>query len=249
MIQHTGGIDQQFVVLTRLSEDHLFATMGVEQSSIDASARREHGIRFKWTNAASPAADQTARSTPVSRAWRRVVAWLREVKAGRTHSLVQSATWRLLYYQHDLNVQDPYLVSDAGRFIAWQKLLTQSTLSCKPMVEAFLRVAVQSAEHADGRAAAIDAKRFADRLQDGPAELLKRQHLLSRAATGWTPSREGAEPETVINEYDEVDGISLEELKRTLQPNSNASTPLASQSSANAERADLGRAMGVALQA
>ena len=91
IIQHTGGVDQQFVDLTRLTEDHLFATMGVEQSSVDNSQRREHGIRFKWMNAASPAADQTARSTPVSRSWRRVVAWLREVKAGRTHSLVQSA--------------------------------------------------------------------------------------------------------------------------------------------------------------
>ena len=107
MIQHTGGIDQQFVDLTRLYEDHLFVTMGMEQSSVANSARREHGIRFKWTNAASPAADQIARSTPVSRAWRRVVAWFREVIARRTHSLVQSAIWRLLYYQHDLNVQDP----------------------------------------------------------------------------------------------------------------------------------------------
>jgi len=148
--------------------------------------------------------------------------------------------WRLLRYQHDLNVQDPFLVADAGRFIAWQKLLTHSTLSCKPMVEAFLQVAVQSAGNDDGRAAAIAAKRFADWLQEGPAKGLKRQHLLSRTAAGWTPSREGAEPETVINEFDEVDGISLDELKRTLQPNSNASTPLASQSSANAERADWG---------
>jgi len=108
------------------------------------------------------------------------------------------------------------------------------------MVEAFLRVAVRSAEHADGRAAAIAAKRFADWLQEGPAQGLKRQHLLSRAAAGWTPSREDAEPETVINEYDEVDGISLQELKRTLQPSCNASTPLASQSSANAERSGWG---------
>ena len=84
------------------------------------------------------------------------------MKARRTHSLVQSATWRLLHYQHDLNVQDPYLVADAGRFIAWQKLLTKSTLSCKPMIEAFLQVAVQSAANDDGRAAAIAAKRFAD---------------------------------------------------------------------------------------
>ena len=77
IIQHTGGIDMQFVDLARLTENHLFATMGVEQSLVHTSQRCEHGIRFQWTDAASPAADQTARSSPVSRAWRRVFAWLR----------------------------------------------------------------------------------------------------------------------------------------------------------------------------
>ena len=47
IIQHTGGVDQQFTDVTRLIGRHLFATMGVEQSSVYKSQRPEHGIRFK----------------------------------------------------------------------------------------------------------------------------------------------------------------------------------------------------------
>ena len=187
-------------------------------------------------NVAAPKADETARTTPVSRAWKRMLPWLREVKAAKAPGLVRSAMYRLLYYHDDLNVSDPWLESDAAAFRAWQRLLTVETLETKLFVEAYLLVATKEAAKAEARAVAMAAKRFADWVHDGPAQGLKRQHLLSRTATGRIPSRKGPEPSVDINEFDDLDGISTEELKLALQPSICRDTPLASQKSANTER-------------
>ena len=44
-----------------------------------------------------------------SRAWRRTVTWLREVTANRTKYLTMSASWKLLYYDHRLEVGEQQL--------------------------------------------------------------------------------------------------------------------------------------------
>ena len=74
VIQHGGSIDEQFINLTKLTETHLLATMGIPQEEVATSHRREKGIGFKWTNVASPKAGETTRSTPVSRAWKATLA-------------------------------------------------------------------------------------------------------------------------------------------------------------------------------
>ena len=106
------------------------------------------------------------------------------------------------------------------------------------MLEAFILVATKEAERAESRAVAIAAKKFAEWIQEGPAQGLKRHHLLSRTASGWTPCRQGEEPKTDINEFDDLDGVSDQQLKMSLQPSLCSDTPLASQRSANAERGE-----------
>ena len=151
---------------------------------------------------------------------------------------MQSAMWRLLHYQHDLTVYDPLLAADAAAFRAWQKLITVEMLKAKPMLEALIIVATKETERAEARAVAMVAKKFAEWIQEGPAQGLKRQHLLSRTASGWTPGRQGAEPDADINEFGGLDGLNAQELKQSLQPSLCSDSPLASQKSANAERGE-----------
>ena len=57
----------------------------------------DQGVRFRWKNIADQPASDDARTTPVSRAWRNIAAWLRIVIADRSKHLKQSAVWKLVH--------------------------------------------------------------------------------------------------------------------------------------------------------
>ena len=75
-------------------------------------------------------------------------------------------------------------------------------------------------------------------MKNGPAKGLKRQHLYSRVATGWIPSKCGKQTETTLTELDEMEGLSIEQLQAAFAPTPAADPPLGAQHLANAERAD-----------
>ena len=92
-------------------------------------AKWEDGPGFVWKNVASPTASDRARSTPLSRAWRNTTAWLRIVAADRSAFHVRAAVWKLLHYDHRLQISDPLMQQDAAEFIAWRQCLSAETLS------------------------------------------------------------------------------------------------------------------------
>ena len=89
----------------------------------------EDGPGFVWKNVSSPTATDRPRSTPMSRAWRNTTSWLRVVAANRSALLVRAAMWKLLHYDHQLQVSDPLLQQDAAEFLAWRQCLSPETLS------------------------------------------------------------------------------------------------------------------------
>lgn len=102
--------------------------------------------------------------------------------------------------------------------------------------KAFLDVAAEAARRTDTSAAIASARRFEEWIADGRANELKRQHLLSRTATGWIPDKAG-QPEAVqTSELDDLEGISREQLRSALLHCPGSSSPLAAQDAANSER-------------
>ena len=184
----------------------------------------------------SPKATDETRTTPVSRAWRRTVAWLRTVRANKTAPLVKSAKWKLLFYDHPLVAQDEPMKDEIAAFNVWKRMLSQRSLADPAWAESFLWVATKAADQADNRAAARAAERFADWLNDGPAAGLKRQHLFSRTATGWQDDTVASQPNTNLSEMDDTEGISKEQLAAAVAPTSDAELPLGAMHIANSER-------------
>ena len=78
----------------------------------------------------------------------------------------------------------------------------------KVWITTFLEVAIKEAKLAEAKAARLAASRFEAWVKDGPGKGSKRQHLLSRAATGWIPSKVGSQPVAELSELDDLDSIN-----------------------------------------
>jgi hypothetical protein len=152
-----------------------------------------------------------------------------------------AARWKLLFYRHLLQVNDPRLQEARGEVLAWQGLLTEQMLRTSFWVEALGEVATAMAEAAE-RTASIHANQaFATWLQDGAAGGLKRQHLLTRTATGWIPTKVASEEANVGVEPEELDGLSPAQLDEVTRMPDGWATPLCAQQLANAERLAWGK--------
>ena len=77
--------------------------------------------------------------------------------------------WKLLHYDHRLQVNDPTMQQHAAEFIAWRLCLTTATLSSEVWVKSFLDVATLAANRADDFAASAATRRFVEWVNDGPA--------------------------------------------------------------------------------
>jgi hypothetical protein len=149
--------------------------------------------------------------------------------------------WKLLFYKHRLQIDDPRLQPARSEFIAWQGLITEQMLRTPFWVEALGEVATAMAEAAERTASVRASEAFAEWLQDGAAGGLKRQHLLTRTATGWIPTRVAKEEANVALEAEELDGLSPAQLAEVTRMPDGCATPLCAQQQANAERITWGR--------
>ena len=94
-----------------------------------------------------------------------------------------------MHYDHRLQVDDPHMQVEAAEFTAWRQRLSQTTLASPTWVKAFINIASDAASRADRKATALSAERFSVWVKEGPGRGLKRQHLISRTATGWIPDK------------------------------------------------------------
>ena len=188
------SIDESYASLAEDTTQILQQLQGESPTSgakTGKQAKWDQGVKFGWKNLADPPASDLTRTTPVSRAWRNTTAWLRVALANRSEHLRRSAVWKLLYYDHRLQVDDPRLKTEAAEFIAWRSCLSAPILDSPAWTKSFLDVAADASHRADLSAATAAARRFEEWIADGRASGLKRQHLLSRTATGWIPDKCG----------------------------------------------------------
>ena len=96
-------VDHYYSHLIPYIENDLSKTSGHDSAQATAHAGRAHGIGFAWKNAYGPLATQCFRSTPVSRARRRVAGWLGALcRAGVSSAEARKARRRLLCYENRL---------------------------------------------------------------------------------------------------------------------------------------------------
>ena len=133
--------------------------------------------------------------------------------------------WKLLHYDHRLQVDDPQMREEAAAFVAWKGCLSEQALASPAWVKSFLLVADEASNKANARSAVIATKRFETWVTEGPAAGLKRQHLFSRTAVGWIPDKCDVQEEVKLSELDDLEGISAEQLRAALAYSPHVVTP------------------------
>ena len=192
LAMNRSSIDDNYSLLAAQSAKILHELQGLCTDDTAGEPEWLEGPRFKWTNLASRTATDGGKSNPVARAWKRTVEWLRACAEAKAPGQAQAAVWRLLHYNHNLVINDPALKDDADAFSRWRSCMAWIPLQQKCWIDAFLQVAIKEAKRAETKAARLAASRFEEWIKDGPGQGQKRQHLLSRAATGWVPARSAA---------------------------------------------------------
>ena len=186
---------------------------GFDEKQVCSRPSRTEGPRFKWVQLnGRPALDQ-CRSTPVSRAWRRVAAWLRDIHSAKPGRSTDNSRHKLLHYQHDLQVADPSLQQEKISFLAWNGLLTKDMLQNEVVVKSLLEVATSMAEASDNEAALRSTRSFQAWLHEGAGGGLRNQHRLTRCATGWFSSKVAVETQAELSLMDDVEGLTEELLQ------------------------------------
>jgi len=251
MIELGKTVDESYASFARDTVQMLQQLQGVVPptgAKAGKDAKWAPGVSFRWKNLADPPASDLTRTTPVSRAWRNTAAWLRVVLANRTEHLTRAAVWKLLHYDHRLQIDDSRMKVAAAEFIAWRSCLSASILEHPTWTKSFLEVATEASHRANLRAATDAARRFEEWIADGRASGLKRQHLLSRTTTGWIPDKCGPSEEVQTSELDDLEGISSEQLRSALAYSPQADSPLAAQDAANSERTAWGNQWAMNLE-
>ena len=220
---------------------------GNDQEAIDRAAGHSQGPKTKWVNIAGEPASDKCRSTVVSRAWAISACWLRTVLTAKRKTEAQSAKWRILFHSIDLESKDPRLQDGIADFKAWRANISREALGHKAWAKAFYSAAMQMQKQSEGQAAAYSAEAFSNWLQEGPMSGLKKQHQMSRTATGWISTKVAEPKANNFEPIDELDGLSDEQL-HSIRLEGHAEAPLTAQQIANDEKCKWGAEWAVGEQ-
>ena len=232
-------LDAQFQNALGRVQVQLHHLAGPDQVAVERAAGHSQGPKFKWVNACSEAASDRCGSTVLSRAWSISACWLRTVLTAKKWTTVQSAKWRILFHSIDTQSKDARLQAGLTDFEAWRKCISREALDLRAWVKVFYRAAIKRQKQCEEQAAAFAAEAFSNWLQEGPMCGLKRQHQLSRTATGWIPTKVAQPLANDFEPIDEVDGLSPEQLG-SISLAGQEESPLTAQQIANDERCKWG---------
>ena len=156
-----------------------------------------------------------ARTTSVSRAWRRTAGWLADALHAKKAAKAEAARWKVLFYKHPQ--PNPAFATmeqlkSMERFTAWRANVTEANTFSATWLSIFKAMAVKQAEKEEEAARVAATIKFADWLQEGPAKGLRRQHRFSRTADGWCESMLTDADGSYTNDRDDLDGLSEQQL-------------------------------------
>ena len=207
-----GCLDTTGMRVMQAVEQCLYRLAGHERGVSEAS--RADGPELVMRPLPRQATASLGRGGPLVRAWAILICWLRTFLTSTVHARRQAALWRLLYSDVGLwGIRDERLAEGVRICHAWRDRLSREWLLVSHWAkavykEACLRVQVEARAAADAR-----AKDFNKWLKDGPGRGLKRQHQMSRVASGWVAAKAEAVDIFEDQEPDGTDGLTVEELE------------------------------------
>ena len=81
---------------------------------------------------------------------------------------------------------------------------------------------------------------YQDYLNGGPALGLGRQHRMSRTAVGWIPTKVGSSKLLMVDDLDDTDGLSAEDMVAVLRHECSLQSPLDAQQEAEEQAENWG---------
>ena len=109
----------------------LCAVEGLTGDEAATKSGSEVGAKYCWKNAMGDNLADSAKTTSVSRAWRRSAKWLRDISKTKLRTKASAVQWRLMHYIHPkpyMATATPEQLSAMRAFEAWQRSLTRGVL-------------------------------------------------------------------------------------------------------------------------
>ena len=181
----TAAVDLQsdFESLVNLVEDLLCEVSGLDADEAAKHKGRAVGPTAAWVSQLPPSQERS-RVSSATRAWGLTLKWLRTLAALPADSK-GAGRLRLAVCRH------PHQGARSASFCTfelWQSQLGVGMLEAPPLLYAFTNVAAAMFDSLQAEDDSRCKLAWDSWINDGPAAGLRRQHMLSRVATGWVPS-------------------------------------------------------------
>ncbi len=182
-------------------EEELCNLCGYDGEQADAHTGRSLGPRFKWFPEVGPKARKQVFTSPQSRAWRVVAAWMSDIAtylmAGRrreVHGRAAAVAWRKLEGGRETLFRGMADVADSsgGDVGAWIDGVDGAKI--KHDGDYALAMALHARRAAEKIEGAIDrenAREWREYIKGGAASGLSRQHKFVKVDNGWIPAKVG----------------------------------------------------------
>ena len=201
-------------------ESQLTHLMGLTPEEAAKTQSRTEGAKFAWRPALGACDASKARTTSISRAWRKTATWLADARRTKLEMRKREAWWKIMWYEHPKPLQvlatEPQKAAMQA-FAEWRGKLTLGMLDHEPAATLLEEVAIKQAEREEAAAGKAATMKWVRWLHEGLAAGLGRQHKMSKVAQGWAPTatasgRANDMPSLEEEDVDEEDGLSPEQL-------------------------------------
>ena len=148
-----------------LMELELIAVAGLEGKQADSHKGRGEGPKYGWVDQSKCEAAGPARTTSVSRAWRRTAGWLADALHAKKAAKAEAARWKVLFYKHpqpNPAFATPEQLKSMARFTAWRAAVTEANTFSTTWLSIFKDMAVKQAEQKEEAARVAATIKFAD---------------------------------------------------------------------------------------
>ena len=153
-------------------EAELCAVEGLEELQAQARKGRTAGARFSWKPAMGDDTAGAAKTTSVSRAWRRTAKWLGSVLQSKVEKHAEAARWKIRFYRHpkpDLAQATQEQNMSFKVFTDWRGAIKHGQLHSRPWLDMLRHVATKQAESEEAAAQLANIKGYIPWVSSGPA--------------------------------------------------------------------------------
>ncbi len=182
-------LDKEYGSAIRALEAELLALEGIDPGQTSRLGSRADGPTFVWQAPDVNTGTHRERGNPVARAWRNTANWAKALLRSSPGAEKDAAERKILRHDHRLGgLVATQLKEEAALFERWRALITVPMLRTVPTIMALAEAAKATADRVEHEAEVRARREWHMYLNEGPARGLRRQHAMSKTATGWIPT-------------------------------------------------------------